>query len=443
MKKYSATDLRKVIAPDDVVFWFRRDLRLDDNTGLSHALRSGKKVVGLFIFDTDILETLEDRRDARVEFIHQSVERLASELHVEGSALVVLHGSPPEIFEVIDASAVFANEDYEPYSRDRDARVARILGERGISLTTFKDHIIFAKDEVVKENGEPYTVFTPYSRKWRSLLSEFYVSSYPTKRYFAHLKKLRRQPIPSLNEIGFERTSIDFPKRVTPVGVIKNYHRTRDYPSLRGTTRLSVHLRFGTVSIRKLVKKGMAMNATWLNELIWREFYQSILYHFPHVAREAFKPAYNRIEWRNNEAEFAAWCKGETGFPMVDAGMHELNQTGFMHNRVRMVAASFLVKHLLIDWRWGEAYFARKLLDFELASNNGGWQWAAGSGCDAAPYFRIFNPQLQLTKFDPGMVYCKQWIPELGTPAYPEPIVDHAAARKRAIAVYQKALQQP
>jgi deoxyribodipyrimidine photo-lyase len=443
LKKYSATDLKKILGADDAVFWFRRDLRLDDNAGLYHALRSGKNVVCTFIFDTEILENLEDKNDSRVTFLHQSIGILRSELHEHGSSLLVFHGKPAELFQDIEVAEVFANEDYEPYARDRDESVSRILARKGIRLTTYKDQVIFSKDEVIKENGEPYTVFTPYSRKWKSLFSKFYVTPYSSKKYLSHLKKMSPLPFPSLRDIGFETGTVGFPERIIPMAIVKNYHHTRDYPSLHGTTRLSVHLRFGTVSIRRIVAKALSANETWLNELIWREFYQAILYHFPHVAHESFKPAYNRIEWRNNEAEFAAWTRGETGFPLVDAGMRELNQTGFMHNRVRMLAASFLVKHLLVDWRWGEAYFARKLLDFELASNNGGWQWAAGSGCDAAPYFRIFNPQLQQKKFDPDLTYCKRWIPELGTSQYPDPIVDHAMARKRAMSVYQKALQQP
>jgi deoxyribodipyrimidine photo-lyase len=293
---------------------------------------------------------------------------------------------------------------------------------------------------VLKDDGTPYTVFTPYSKKWKAKLNSFYIKSYPVEKYIHHLKKIDSIKLPSLPELGFEKTDVSFPPRLVKQSIITTYDKTRNFPAINGTSKLSVHLRFGTVSIRKLVQVALKKNETWLNELIWREFYMMILWHFPHVETKAFKPAYDQIEWRNDPTEFEAWCEGRTGYPIVDAGMRELNATGYMHNRVRMIAASFLTKHLLIDWRWGEAYFAKKLLDFDLAANNGGWQWSAGSGCDAAPYFRVFNPTLQAEKFDPEKKYIRKWVPELNTDNYPKPIVDHAAARERVLKAYASAL---
>ena len=447
------------VTPDTALFWFRRDLRLTDNAGLYHALRSGMPVLPIFIFDTTILDQLEDKHDRRVDFIHQTLKQLKDELEKAGSTLLVLHGDPQKLFKKLKPAAVYTNHDYEPYARERDSQVRKILENAGIGFHSYKDQVIFEKDEVVKDNGEPYTVFTPYSRKWKNVLKSFHYKSYPTEHYLKNLKRVgggprstvhslpRRVggpqsilPLPSLHDLGFAASGATFPPRVIRQSVIAQYHRTRDFPAVAGTTRLSVHLRFGTVSIRKLVQVAIKKNETWLNELIWRDFYHMILWHFPHVAGSAFKPAYDHIAWRNNEGEFKAWCEGRTGYPIVDAGMRELNATGFMHNRVRMVTASFLTKHLLIDWRWGEAYFTEKLLDFDLAANNGGWQWAAGSGCDAAPYFRVFNPTLQTQKFDPDGRYIQTWVPEIGTPTYPAPIVDHAQARERALRVYKKAL---
>lgn len=420
--------------------WFRRDLRLSDNAALYYALKENEQVLPVFIFDTAILDKLDDPADARVTFIHQSLALLKSELEKMGSSLLVLHGNPTEIYKTIEPKAVYTNRDYEPYARERDEKVQQILQAKGIAFKTFKDHVIFEKDEVLKDDGHPYTVYTPYSRKWKSLSTGFYLKAYPTEKYAFHLKKVDPLPFPKLEDIGFRPSAIPFPERVIHTKIIEQYDKTRDYPAIQGTSRLSVHLRFGTVSIRKLARIARTKNEKWLNELIWRDFYHMILWHFPHVVHKAFKPEYDRIPWRNNPDEFQAWCEGRTGYPIVDAGMRELNTTGYMHNRVRMITASFLTKHLLIDWRWGEAYFAKKLLDFDLAANNGGWQWAAGSGCDAAPYFRIFNPMLQTQKFDPELKYIKKWIPELNTPDYPRPVVEHNIARQRALKVYSEAL---
>jgi deoxyribodipyrimidine photo-lyase len=422
------------------LFWFRRDLRVHDNGGLYHALKESKEVLPIFIFDTNILNELDDKSDKRVEFIHQSLALIKNQLEEIGSTLLVLRGDPVTIYKKLTPKTVYTNHDYEPYARKRDEEVAKILSGKGSELKTFKDQVIFEKNEVLKDDGKPYTIFTPYSRKWKSKLNKFFLKSYPTEKYFDSFKKVKPQPMASLKDIGFEKTGALFPERVIKQSIVEHYDKQRNFPAIQGTTRLSVHLRFGTVSIRKLGRVAFKKNETWLNELIWRDFYHMILWHCPQVATKAFKPAYDRIDWRNDPNEFQAWCDGKTGYPIVDAGMRELNETGFMHNRVRMIAASFLTKHLLIDWRWGEAYFAKKLLDFDLAANNGGWQWAASSGCDAAPYFRVFNPQLQTEKFDPKLEYVKKWIPELGTDKYPKPIVDHKFARERVLNVYKKAL---
>ncbi|MBX2894615.1 MAG: deoxyribodipyrimidine photo-lyase [Cyclobacteriaceae bacterium] len=422
------------------VCWFRRDLRLQDNAALYRALKGNNSVVCIFIFDTNILDKLEDKTDARVEFILEALTNMQTQLVELGSSLVVFRGNPLAIFKGINPKAVYTNHDYEPYAHQRDEAVKKILEQKGATFRTFKDQVIFERDEVLKDDGKPYTVFTPYSRKWKSLLKPFYLKSYPTEKYFGSFKKLKPVALPTLSEIGFETAGILFPERVIKQSVIEKYDQQRNFPAIAGTTKLSVHLRFGTVSIRKLAQVALKKNEAWLNELIWRDFYHMILWHFPQVETKAFKTAYDAIEWRNDANEFKAWCEGRTGYPIVDAGMRELNSTGFMHNRVRMIVASFLTKHLLIDWRWGEAYFAKKLLDFDLAANNGGWQWAAGSGCDAAPYFRVFNPELQTEKFDPEFKYIKQWVPEVGTSKYPKPIVDHKFARDRVLKVYKEAL---
>ncbi len=428
------------------VFWFRRDLRLDDNAGLYHALKSGVPVLPIFIFDKDILIQLEDRDDARVTFIHQTIENLNKELHKLDSSLLVLYDTPHQAWQKLIAgykiTAVYSNHDYEPYAQTRDEAVATLLKKHDILLNTFKDQVIFEKNEVIKDDGKPYTVYTPYSRKWHQNLTPFYLKTYPNKKYFNNFYKTGLFNIPSLKEIGFEKSNREFPL-IHYKDIIADYAEKRDYPALEGTSHIGLHLRFGTVSIRELVSAANSINEkTWLNELIWREFYMMVLYHFPKTADQAFRPEYDRIKWINNEDQFEAWCKGETGFPLVDAGMRELNATGYMHNRVRMLVASFLSKDLLIDWRWGEHYFARKLLDYELASNVGGWQWAAGSGTDAAPYFRIFNPDAQLKKFDPELKYIKKWVPEYADfSKYPKPIVDHALARDRCLKVFKAALK--
>ena len=428
------------------VFWFRRDLRLDDNAGLYHALKTGMPVLPVFIFDTDILEGLEEKSDKRVHFIHDALKGMQARLEQHGSSLYVLHGTPMECFKKLVAAykieAVYTNHDYEPYAGKRDKEIAGYLKEQGIVLRSYKDQVIFERGEVVKDNGEPYTVYTPYSRKWKERLTDFYLKPYPCDKYFHHFYKQEPRRLPSLTAIGFK----DAPPDVVPAKlneeIARHYDQTRDLPAIEGTTRLSVHLRFGTVSIRRLAAQAMQLNATLLNELIWREFYQCILWHFPHVVNYSFKKDYDRIQWRNNEQEFALWCAGQTGYPIVDAGMRQLNETGFMHNRVRMIVASFMTKDLLIDWRWGEAYFGEKLLDYDLAANNGGWQWAAGSGCDAAPYFRVFNPELQTKKFDPELKYIRKWVPEYDQLTYAQRIVDHAEARERCLKVYKAGLNK-
>lgn len=428
------------------LFWFRRDLRLHDNAGLYHALKSGKPVLPIFIFDKNILDKLEDEKDKRVQFIHNALSEIQEQLRQLSSTLLVKYGTPEEIFPALlnecEVSAIFTNHDYEPYAQLRDEAVKEYAMTEGVDFHTFKDQAIFEKSEVLSGAGTPYTVFTPYSRKWKEKVSTFYLKSYPTEEYFNNFLKTEQKAIPTLADMGFQSTATVFPKKEVREYIVKNYAEKRDFPATEGTTRLSVHLRFGTVSIRELARTAQKLSETWLNELIWRDFYFNILHHFPHVGQGlAFRKEYDKIQWRNNETEFQKWCEGKTGYPIVDAGMRELNTTGFMHNRVRMIVASFLTKHLLIDWRWGEAYFAKKLLDFDLSANNGGWQWASGSGCDAAPYFRVFNPKLQTEKFDKQLEYIKKWVPELNSFDYPLPIVDHDFARKRVLEVYQKALK--
>lgn len=427
-----------------VLFWFRRDLRLDDNAGLYEALKQNMNVLPIFLFDSEILNKLDDKQDARVHFIHHQLTVLQQQLSALGSSIMVKLGKPKEIFESLAQQyiikAVYTNHDYEPYAIKRDHEIAELLRSKGISFHSFKDQVIFEKDEVTKDDLKPYTVFTPYMKKWKSKLTTNHLMPHPTQNYYNNFFQTAAIPLPTLADIGFLPSSIDFPGSEIIPAVIQHYSEQRDIPSIKGTSRLSVHLRFGTVSIRSLVAQAQRLNEKWLNELIWREFYMMILYHFPHVVNRAFKPAYDRIPWSNNETHFKLWCEGKTGYPIVDAGMRELNRTGFMHNRVRMITASFLTKHLLIDWRWGEAYFAKKLLDFELSSNNGGWQWSASSGCDAAPYFRVFNPYEQTKKFDPQLKYIKQWIPEFDELNYIKPIVDHKFARERVLSTYKKAL---
>ncbi|MBS1599587.1 MAG: deoxyribodipyrimidine photo-lyase [Bacteroidetes bacterium] len=430
------------------IFWFRRDLRIVDNAGLYHALRGDHPVVPIFIFDRNILDRLEDKSDKRVQFIYNSIVDIQEKLIALGSSLEVYYDFPENVFsqllEKYKIDSVYTNHDYEPYASERDENVNNTLKKSGVSFQSFKDQVIFEKNEVLKDDQDPYTVFTPYSRRWKSMLNDFYLKSYPTKKYFKNFHKQHPLALRQLESMGFKTMSDEkFPTKKIDVHFFKEYQRQRDFPAVPGTSRLGIHLRFGTISIRELASKALELSETFLNELIWRDFYHMILWHFPKVGKgKSFKPAYDHIKWRNNEIEFEKWCNGMTGYPIVDAGMRQLNATGFMHNRVRMIAASFLVKHLLIDWRWGEAYFAEKLLDFDLAANNGGWQWSASCGCDAVPYFRIFNPSLQTKKFDPDLKYIRQWIPELDEFSYPKPIVEHEFARKRALEAYSKAVKK-
>ncbi|MFN0031228.1 MAG: cryptochrome/photolyase family protein [Flavobacteriales bacterium] len=428
------------------IYWMRRDLRLEDNAALWQALRSAYPVLTIFIFDCNILHKLANKRDARVLFIHRELQHLKSELEKMGSTLRTFYCTPAEAYSQLmqefDIQAVHASRDYEPYAQLRDKEIFQQLAVPNIPFKGAKDHVIFEKEEVMKDDGKPYTVYTPYSRKWKQKLNEFYIKPYPTEEYFGNYFQCDPLSMHTLEQIGFEDFQFSFPERIADESILVNYEKTRDLPAVSGTSRLSMHLRFGTVSIRQLVGIAQRTSDKWLNELIWRDFYQMILFHFPHTAEAAFKPGYDRIAWMNDEKQFDRWCTGQTGYPLVDAGMRELNSTGFMHNRVRMVVASFLTKHLLIDWRWGERYFAEKLLDYECASNVGGWQWAAGCGCDAAPYFRIFNPQSQTEKFDKDLKYIRHWVPELNTTTYPAPMVDHKFARERCLNVFKKALSQ-
>lgn len=427
------------------IFWFRRDLRIDDNHGLFQALNAGLPVVPVFIFDPAILSQFPNPNDARLTFIHLCLTELELEFKKYNSSLQVYFSSPEVVFGQLAAKysiqSVFTNTDYEPAAILRDQKVEKILQAKGIEFLTFNDHVIFHQNEVVKANGKPYTVFTSYSRKWKKKLASEDIQYFKSEKLLFLLKHLSSDYFPELHEIGYQVQSIQFPEKSFDRHLIENYAKTRDFPAENGTSKLGIHLRFGTISIRKLTQFAQMHSEVFLNELIWRNFYMDILWHFPHVAEKSFKPAYDFIPWRNNEAEFECWCAGQTGYPLVDAGMRELNETGYMHNRVRMVVASFLTKHLLIDWRWGETYFASKLLDFEMASNNGGWQWASGSGCDAAPYFRVFSPDLQTKKFDHDLKYIRKWVPEFETAAYQKPMVDHAFARNRAIETYRKALK--
>lgn len=422
-------------------FWFRRDLRLEDNVGLYHALSSTYKVVPLFIFDENILETLP-KDDSRVTFIHLALSKLNNSLKKGNSSLLIKYGTPLQIWKELlnqyNIAKVFFNHDYEPYALERDKDVTKLLSSKGVLVSSFKDQVIFEKDEVMKNDGNPYTVYTPYKNKWLGTLSlGEHTKSYDSETLLANLYE-EDLDFPELHDLGFIESNI----KVEPydLSVLSNYHKTRDYPAIKGTSRLSPYLRFGLLSIRQLVKIAHDQNPVFLSELIWREFFMQILFHFPNVVTHSFKKKYDTIKWRNNKDEFEKWCKGLTGYPMVDAGMRELNSTGYMHNRVRMVVAGFLCKHLLIDWRWGEAYFAEKLLDYELASNNGNWQWAAGTGCDAAPYFRIFNPTAQIKKFDKALEYINAWVPDLNDLSYPDKMVEQKQARKRALETYKKAI---
>jgi len=429
------------------IMWFRRDLRLEDNTALFYALQKGVPVLPVFIFDQHILSDLTDKTDRRVAFIHSALTGMQQQLVKMGSSLEIYYSTPLEAFKQLlqkySVQDVYTNTDYEQYAIDRDTAIEQLLAGQHIGFHVYKDQVIFEKNEIVKDDQKPYTVFTPYSKKWKACLLENPVRIYPATDYFNHFYQQPEQPVPALETIGFQPTNFSFPMDRVDETLIANYTTQRDFPALHGTSKLGVHLRFGTISIRKLVKKALELNETFLNELIWRDFYQMILWHFPQIsAGNAFKKEYDLIAWRNNEADFIKWKEGNTGYPIVDAGMRELKETGFMHNRVRMVVASFLAKHLLIDWRRGEAWFAEKLLDFDFASNNGGWQWAAGCGCDAAPYFRIFNPALQTQKFDMDLKYIRKWVPELDSFSYPQPMVVHEEARKRCLEVYGAVLKK-
>jgi deoxyribodipyrimidine photo-lyase len=442
------------------IFWFRRDLRVQDNAGLYHALKGENPVLPIFIFDKNILDKLEDKADSRVTFLHDTLAELKAELEKLGSTLRVYYGTPIEVWQQITAEfsikKVFTNKDYEPYALERDTAIKSFLDTKNIDFQLFKDHVVFEYQEVTKDDGLPYTVFTPYSRKWKAKLEtqledykgtniSYFLKPYPNEEYFSNfLKDTSQNYMPSLDNMGFERSTIAIPPKSVARSVVRNYDQTRNFPALpHGTSQLGIHFRFGTISIREKAFAASTLNETYLNELIWRDFYSQILQHFPHIGKgNAFRKEYDQIVWRNDENDFEKWRAGKTGYPIVDAGMRQLNATGNMHNRVRMVVSSFLTKHLLIDWRWGEAYFAKKLLDFDMASNNGGWQWAAGSGTDAAPYFRIFNPTEQQKKFDPDFKYILTWVPEYGTPQYPTPIVDHKLARERCLKTYGDALKK-
>ena len=426
------------------IFWFRRDLRLEDNTGLYYALKNGAPVLPIFIFDRDILDELEDRDDARVTFIRNRVAALNEALESIGSGIKTFYGRPFDVFQTLhkqyDISSVYTNRDYEPYASERDRAIDNYLKDRGIGFYTFKDHVVFEKEEILSGSGSFYKVFTPYSRAWLAKYEESTPQLLPDAIKDPNWLQHKQGQVHMLEEMGFTPSSVTIPQDSLDTELARKYDQDRDFPAKDATSRLGIHLRFGTVSIRALASKAYQLNRTFLNELIWRDFYAMILSNTPQVVNKAFKPQYDQIPWRQNLEDFQRWCDGKTGYPIVDAGMRQLNATGFMHNRVRMITASFLTKHLLIDWRWGEAYFARKLLDFDLASNNGGWQWAAGTGTDAQPYFRVFNPQSQTEKFDPQLLYIKKWVPEYGTDRYPKPMVEHRFARQRAIDTYKEAL---
>ncbi|MCX7893355.1 MAG: DNA photolyase family protein [Burkholderiales bacterium] len=462
--------------------WFRRDLRCDDHAALYHALKTAGRVFCAFCFDTEILDALPSRTDRRVEFIRAALVELDAALARRGGGLLVRHGRAreeiPRLAVELGAGAVFANRDYEPAAKERDAAVERALGQAGIAFHAFKDQAVFDTDEVLTQAGTPFSVFTPYRNAWLKKLSPFYLKSYPAEAGGA-LARPAARGIPALAGIGFRET--DLARLAIPTGMsgaealfadfrarMDAYRERRDFPALKGPSYLSPHLRFGTISIRRLAREAHAAATegamTWLSELVWRDFYFQILHHHPRVVAHAFRPEYEDVEFDNDEAKWRAWCEGRTGYPIVDAAMRQINQTGYMHNRLRMIAASFLVKDLHVDWRHGERYFAERLNDFDLAANNGGWQWAASTGCDAQPYFRIFNPVTQSRRFDPEGRFIRRYVPELArVPAkfvhapwtmpaveqqacgvvvgrdYPAPIVDHDRAREVTLERYRKA----
>jgi len=427
-------------------FWFRRDLRLDDNSGLYHSLKDKFPVIPIFIFDANILDKLENKEDKRLEFIHKNLFELNQKLLKLGSSLLVKFGKPLEVWKELskdfNIASVYTNHDYEPYAIERDNLVKDFLLSKKINFYTYKDQVIFEKDEILKNDGKPYTIYTPYSKLWKIKLDENALKEYRTENLFNNFHKTKPIDLISLEDIGFKKTFFDFKNLNFDLEIIKNYDKQRDYFSKESTTKISVYLRFGIISIRKLVKIALELNDIWLNELIWREFFMMILYKFPYVADKPFRLEYEKIKWVNDENNFQKWKEGNTGFPIVDAAMHELNQTGYIHNRLRMLTASFLVKNLLIDWKWGEKYFAKKLLDFELSSNNGNWQWVAGTGCDSSPYFRVFNPEIQTKKFDPELKYIKKWIPNFDSQKYQKQIIDLSFSRERAISIYKQAKKE-
>jgi len=426
------------------LFWFRRDLRIEDNCGLFHALNGKNKVLPIFIFDKEILKKLP-KQDARLEMILMSLNTIDLAMKAKKCSVGKFHGTPKAIFiELIKkwrVEKVICNEDYEPYATNRDAEIRGLLEREGVAFEMHKDQVIFAKDEIVKKDGSPYKVYTPFSRKWLERFEDNELKTYPSETLLGNLISDESLPKINLADLGFDKSTIVEPKYSFDNKIIDEYEETRNFPSLDSTSRLGSYLRFGIVSVRSLVQKAASRsNNIFLKELIWREFFMQILWHFPHTSNKSFKPQYDRIEWLNNPTDFEKWCKGDTGYPLVDAGMRQLNQTGFMHNRVRMLVGSFLCKHLLIDWRWGEAYFAEKLLDYEMSSNIGNWQWVAGCGVDAAPYFRIFNPSEQVKKFDKELRYIQKWVPNFQEIDYPAPMVDHKKARERCLMVYKTAL---
>lgn len=419
------------------IFWYRRDLRLEDNTGLFKALNENKNILPIFIFDNEILDELPED-DSRLNFIYESLAKINKQLNNHNTSLQILKGQIDDVWKNLvttyDIQKVYLNKDYEPYAIKRDQKIKEFLNSKGIEMKTFKDQVIFEEDEIVKADGKPYTVFTPYKRKW---LEKFMKVNLNLITNFDNFYK-KIIDFPSLNQLGLKNSTIKVKKY--SLKNVSTYSETRNFPNLDSTSYLSPHLRFGTISVRQIIVKLKNKSETFLSELIWREFFMQIIFHFPHVVTKNFRPKYDGIQWINNKEDYNNWCQGKTGYPLVDAGMRQLNETGYMHNRVRMVTAGFLCKHLLIDWRYGEAYFAKKLLDYELSSNNGNWQWAAGTGCDAAPYFRIFNPTEQLKKFDKSLTYTKKWVKDFDTLKYPNPIVDHKYARNRALEAYKKAI---
>lgn len=434
------------------ILWLRRDLRLTDSAALYRALKAGLPVQPIFIFDKSILDKLPED-DARVTFIHDALTKIDSELKTLGSGLQVYYGDPKKIWSQLskddELQSVYSAKDYEVYAKERDASIKSMLEAAGKQFLQYKDHVIFEYDEVTKDDGKPYTVFTPYKRKWLTKLESrrptpmdesYYFKSYPCEKYYNNLKSSESKMI-ALEEMGFKRSALSIPPMDVSQGIIRSYGEQRNFPAVDGTSMLGIHFRFGTISIREKARKAAHLSEVYLSELVWRDFYSMILQHFPQVEKTSFRPQYDEIEWRNDEEDYKKWCEGETGYPIVDAGMRQLNATGYMHNRVRMIVASFLTKHLLIHWTWGERYFAEKLLDFDLASNSGGWQWAAGCGTDAAPYFRVFNPYTQADKFDKERKYIKKWVPEVDTPSYPEAMVDHKYARERCLSVYKARLK--